>query len=87
MVFILLSIGLLTIFWGGWVTLLPVAGVIIGTYGMWKDRPADIRTFMLISCLVWVPYTIIVQSWPGLLSQIVGIVGILMGMFRHDRNV
>lgn len=83
-VFITLSVSALGIFWNGWITLLPVAAVMVSMYAMWKDDPADIRFYMFIACLLWVPYTIIVQSWPGLLSQIVGIAGILTGMYRHD---
>jgi hypothetical protein len=85
-VFIIISVGVLGVFWNGWVTVLPAAGVIISMYAMWKDNPAEIRWFMLISCLVWIPYTIIVQSWPGLLSQVIGIAGILLGMYRLDRK-
>jgi hypothetical protein len=85
-VFIILSVGVLAVFWKGWTTVLPVAAVIISMYAMWKDSPAEMRWFMFISCLVWVPYTIIVQSWPGLLSQVVGISGILLGMYRLDRK-
>lgn len=85
-VFMILSVGVLGIFWKGWITILPVVGVIISMYAMWKDKPAEIRWFMLISCLVWVPYTIIVKSWPGLLSQVIGIAAILVGMYRLDRK-
>jgi len=84
--FIILSISVLVIFWNGWVTILPVVAVIISMYAMWEDAPAKIRWYMLISCIVWVPYTIIVKSWPGLLSQIIGIAGILLGMYRLDRK-
>ena len=84
--FMFLSVGVLIIFWSGWITVLPVAAVIVSMYATWKDSPADIRWYMLISCLIWIPYAIIVQSWPGLLSQIVGIAGILVGMYRHDRE-
>jgi len=85
-VFTILSVWILGISWNGWITILPVVAVIISMYAMWKDNPAEIRWFMFISCLVWIPYTIIVQSWPGLLSQIVGIVGILLGIYRLDRK-
>lgn len=84
--FIIVAIGVLIIFWNGWVTILPVLGVVISMYAMWKDKPAQMRFFMLMSCIVWIPYTLIVQSWPGLFSQIIGVIGILVGMYRLDRN-
>lgn len=84
--FILISIVVLAFFWNGWVSALPVVGAIVGIYGMWKKNPADIRLYMLIASSIWVPYTIAVHSYSGLLSQIVGIAGILVGMYQHDRK-
>lgn len=84
--FIVISVVTLAIFWNGWITLLPVAGVVLGCYAMWKDRPADMRLLMLITCLLWLPYTIVIKSYPGILSQFVGILAILMGIYRHDRK-
>jgi hypothetical protein len=80
------SVGVLAVFWNGWITLLPVAGVIVGTYAIAKDSPAQIRFFMLIACVLWIPYTIVVHSYSGLLSQLVGAAGILTGMYLHDRH-
>lgn len=85
-VFALISVAALIPFWEGWISILPVVAVIIGVHAMSKDRPADMRLYMLAACLLWVPYTIVVGSYSGLLNQIVGIVGILMGMYRHDRK-
>lgn len=84
--FIFISLAVLTYFWNGWITILPVLGAIVGIYGMWKENPADIRYYMLIASSIWVPYTIAVHSYSGLLSQVVGIAGILVGMYRHDRK-
>ena len=84
--FSLLSVVALTISWKGSITILPVVAVILGTYGMYKEKPADMRFYNLINCLIWIPYTIVVFSYPGLLSQIIGTIGILMGMYRHDRK-
>ena len=53
-----IAIVVLVIFWNGWVTILPVLAVVISMYAMWKDRPAQMRLFMLASCLVWIPYTL-----------------------------
>ena len=85
--FIIISVGVLGIFWEGWTTILPVVAVIISMYAMWKDNPADMRWYMLISCLVWIPYnTIAVPSLSGLFSQLIGIAGLLLGMYRLDRK-
>lgn len=82
--FTLMAIGVLVVSWNGLTTTLPVIAVVMSMYAMWKDQPSQMRFFMLLSCLIWIPYTIIVQSYPGLLSQVVGIVAILTGMYRLD---
>lgn len=85
-VFIILSGGALLFFWQGWPSILPVVGVIIGTYGMSRDNPKDIRFFILLASLAWVPYAIIVHSYSGLITQVISIAGLLIGMFRLDRK-
>ena len=84
--FIFISIVVLAFFWNGWISALPVLGAIVGIYGMWKKNPADIRLYMLIASFIWIPYTVAVHSYSGLLSQLVGIAGVLVGMYRHDRK-
>ncbi len=85
-IFSALSVAALVIFWKGWITILPVAGIILGTYAVSRTKPKEIRFYMFIACLIWLPYTIVVHSYSGLISQIVGAVGMLMGMYRHDRK-
>jgi hypothetical protein len=84
--FTLISAGVLVIFWKGWITILPVVGIIVGMHALTKDKPSEIRFYMLIACIIWVPYTIVVQSYSGFLSQAIGIISILIGMYRHDRK-
>jgi NADH:ubiquinone oxidoreductase subunit 6 (subunit J) len=84
--FALLSIGTLSFSWQGYIATLPVAAVIISMYALWDNRPSHIRLYMFIACLVWIPYTLAVDSYSGLISQIVGIIGISIGMYRYDRR-
>jgi hypothetical protein len=84
--FTLVSIGVLIVFWKGIITVLPVLGVIVGTYAISRDKPAEMRLYMLMACIIWIPYTVVVHSYSGFLGQIVGILGIGMGMYRHDRE-
>ena len=85
-VFIALAVGVLAFFWQGWISLLPVTGIIIGTYGMFKDEPKKMRIFILITGLVWIPYNILVHSYSGLVSDIVSYTALLVGMYRLDRK-
>lgn len=85
-IFVALSVSGVLLSWKGLITILPAVGVVLGTYAISRNNPAEIRFFMLIACVIWIPYTIVVHSYAGLFSQIVGIIGILMGMYRHDRR-
>ncbi len=84
--FIILSVITLLIFWQGWPSILPALGVIIGTYGISRESPKEIRFSMLLASLLWIPYTIIVHSYSGLVTQLISTVGLLVGMFRLDRK-
>jgi hypothetical protein len=84
--FMALSIVGLIIFWQGWVSLLPVVGVIVGTYGMSKDRPSDMRFYILLTTLVWTPYNLLVHSYSGFIGEVVSDIGVLVGMYRLDRK-
>jgi hypothetical protein len=85
--FILLSIGSLYFSWEGWISLLPVIAVILGIIGRWHDSPAVLRIYGLIGAFLWVPYTIVVHSYSGIVTQIFIIIAIIIGMIRHDRKV
>ena len=68
----------------GWITAFPVLGTMIGTYALWQDKPAAIRFFFILSAIVWVPYTILVDSYAGLFNQIIVTVALLMGIYSLD---
>lgn len=85
--FMILSVITVGFFWQGWPSLLPVCGVIIGTYAVSRKKPKDIRYYVFITLLFWAPYTLLVHSYSGLASQIITGVGILIGMSRLDREV
>jgi hypothetical protein len=85
--FMILSVTTVGFFWQGWPSILPVCGVIIGTYAVSRKKPKDIRYYVFITLLFWAPYTLLVHSYSGLASQIITGVGILIGMSRLDREV
>jgi hypothetical protein len=70
----------------GWITAFPVLGTIIGTYALWQDKPAAIRFFFVLSSLVWIPYTILVQSYAGLVNQIIVSAALLIGIYSLDAD-
>jgi hypothetical protein len=83
---IAISVGSLLYFWQGWISIFPVMGVIMGTYAMWHNKPSDMRFYMLLSILSWIPYMIAVRSYSGLAMQVVIILFIAFGMYRLDRK-
>lgn len=68
----------------GLITAFPVLGTMIGTYALWRDNPAAIRFFFVLSAIIWVPYTILVNSYAGLVNQIIVSVALLIGIYRLD---
>lgn len=84
--FIGLSVGVLFFTWEGPVSLLPMLAVIVGIYARWQEKPSQIRFLGLVGVLLWLPYTVIVESYAGTLTQLVLMVGILYGIVMHDRK-
>lgn len=72
--------------WEGFVSLLPLFAVIVGIYARWQEKPSQIRFLGLVGTLLWLPYTVIVHSYAGTLTQLVLMVGILYGIMVHDRK-
>ena len=85
-VFILVCIISISFVWNGWISILPMIGVILGIFSISREKPAHMRLLMLLASLTWIPYSIIVHSYSGLINQIVGVTAILVGMYRHDRK-
>ena len=84
--FIAASALLMAFSWAGWISVLPVAGIILGTYGVWMEKPWHLRLLFLVSTFPWIPYTIVVHSYSGLMTQFVIIVSVGIGMFRLDKE-
>lgn len=85
-VFILICVVSISFVWNRWISILPMIGVILGIFSISSENPARMRLLMLFASLVWIPYSIVVHSYSGLLNQIVGATAILVGMYRHDRK-
>lgn len=84
--FMALSIISLIIFWQGWISLLPVIGVIVGTYGISKSQPKTMRRYILSTSLVWIPYDLLIHSYSGFANDIISYIAVLIGMYRLDRE-
>jgi hypothetical protein len=85
--FLLLAFLCIPVFWNGWLTIFPVSGVVLSTFAMWQVSTIRMRIFMFLSCLLWLPYVIDIHSWAGIASQLVGILGIIFGLFKSDLSL
>ncbi|MFM2414765.1 MAG: hypothetical protein RI911_458 [Candidatus Parcubacteria bacterium] len=68
--FALLSIIILASAWEGWISLLPVTGMIIASYAMWLDDAHEIKKYIILSSALWMPYSLFHQAYPSLINQI-----------------
>lgn len=72
--------------WQGPISIMGTLGTIVGTYGMWQNDPWKMRFYIFIACAIWIPYTIVVHSYSGLISQLVAMFAILIAKYRHGRE-
>ncbi len=84
--FICISLLCLLYFWQGFISLLPVVGLIFGTIGVWKNNPKEVRFFMFLTVFAWLAYSILVHSFSGVVTQIVIGSSLLIGIFRFDKK-
>ena len=71
--------------WAGWISLFPLVGIMLGTYAMWHNNPARLRLYFLASSVMWIPYNIVVRSYPGTIAQLVIAGSVLFAIRRFDR--
>ena len=86
-VFFALSLGFLYFSWEGLISIFPAIAVLTGVYARWQEHPKHIRIWGLVGVLMWLPYTLIVESYPGTVTQLFIAGAIIYGMVKHDREV
>jgi len=83
-VFILFAGVLLSLSWQGLISLLPFFGIVVGTYARWRDNPFLIRIFSLVGSGLWFVYSIVMVSYPGIVTEVFVMSSILMGIWQVD---
>ncbi|MCQ2557739.1 MAG: YgjV family protein [Oscillospiraceae bacterium] len=77
----------LALTWGGWLSLLPVAGNIASTIGGYTRNARKIRIAGLcINSPLWILYDILVGSWAGILDEVVSDVSMIISIIRFGWN-
>lgn len=68
------------------IEVLPVIGMTALTIGFRLKSAADIRKCGLVSSPAWLIYNITVGSWGAIICEILTLISIFVGMFRHDKK-
>ena len=68
------------------IELLPVIGMTALNIGFRLTKAADIRRCGLVSSPAWLIYNIAAGSWGAIACEVLTLISIIVGMFRHDRT-
>lgn len=68
------------------IEVLPVIGLIALNIGFRLEGTGDIRRWALLSSSSWLFYNIAAGSWGAIGCEVMSLVSIFIGMFRHDRK-
>ena len=69
--------------WDGWLSLLPTASMVIGTFFMWSRNGKTLRLallFFISPC--WLIYNFAMGSIAGVLTEVVNIISVVVSLFR-----
>jgi hypothetical protein len=70
--------------WEGPISLLPLAGCLIGTLAFWQLKTHHIRLIVLVSPSLWLIYNVHVGSYAGVASDTSVISSIAVAIYRFD---
>ena len=67
------------------IEILPVIGMLALNIGFRLKDAAAVRKFGLVSSPSWLIYNIAVGSWGAIICEVLSLISIFVGMFRHDK--
>lgn len=68
------------------IEILPVIGMLALNIGFRLKDSSSIRKFGLISSPAWLIYNIAAGSWGAIICELITLISIFVGMFRHDKK-
>lgn len=71
---------------GEWLELLPIAGALFQTGGLWCDNEQTIRKFGLCSAPFWLVYNYISHAYGPALGSLIAIISIIISMVRYRKK-
>lgn len=70
--------------WQGWISLLPLAAVIVTTIAYWTDNAQKIRLGNLVcGSPCWLVYDFLIGSWGGVLNEAITLASIFVSIWRY----
>lgn len=72
--------------WQNWHSILPIIGMTVGTIAFWMKDTTKIRILSLISPPSWFTHNLIVNSYSGMLVEILIFISTIIGIFRFDKK-
>lgn len=83
---VIATVGLATAFFQKeWIELLPIAGALFQTGGLWFDDEQTIRWFGLCSAPFWLIYNFISQAYGASLGSVCAIISIIISLARYHK--
>ena len=70
--------------WNGFISMLPLATIVVGTEGYLSDNARKIRAVNLFCCTpCWLMYNILTGSIGGVITETLGLCSILLSIYRY----
>ena len=69
-----------------WIELLPIAGALFQTVGLWFQNEQTIRKFALAGAPFWLAYNFSSQAYGAALGSLLSIVSVLVALLRYRRQ-
>lgn len=69
-----------------WIELLPVAGTVFQTTGLWCDDEQTLRKFGLCSAPFWLVYNLISKAYGAALGSLFTVVSIVVALVRYRKQ-
>lgn len=72
--------------WEGWLSLLPLIGILFSTIAFWQHDPQRIRLLLLCTSPLWLIYNYLSGSYAGVLTELLAVASIFIALWRHSKT-
>lgn len=86
LVFILIFVSAAAATWQGWISLLPLGGMIGGTIALWQLNTKRLRLLSMIPPPLWFSYNFLSGSYAGMVTEVGIFLAQIVGLVWHERK-